>query len=105
MEVIVSGRHLEVTPAIRQYATDHTARLPRYLDTLRLLEVIVAKGDGHGFEVELKAHVEHSDVLVAKVKGIDLYASIDQAIEKLERQLRDHKEIIKQKKGRTSMSG
>jgi len=105
MEVIVSGKHIEITPAIRQYATDHTARLPRYLDTLRQLEVITDKGEGHGFEVELKAHVEHSEILVAKVKGMDLYACIDQAIEKMERQLRDHKEILKQKKGRTSMSG
>lgn len=105
MEIRVSGKHLEVTPAIRQYANDKVLKLPRYYDRITLMSVVVDKIDNHTVEVEIIVEAEHTAPFVAKVKGPDLYAGIDAAVDKLERQLTDHKEIVRARKGKTSMSG
>ncbi len=106
MEIVVTGKHLEITPAIKQYATDKASKLPRYYDRIQLIEVLAAKSDNHHeHEAEIIAHVEHSEPFVGRVQHADLYACIDGAVDKLERQLTDHKEKVRKRKGKTSMSG
>ena len=92
MDVTVSGKHIEVTDAIRQYATDKTMKLPRYYDRVKSVEVIADKGDRHSYEIELVVHVDRHEHFVARSRGDDLYACIDESIDKLERQLTDFKE-------------
>ncbi|MCX5658127.1 MAG: ribosome-associated translation inhibitor RaiA [Planctomycetota bacterium] len=105
MDIKISGRHIEVTPAIRDYATEKVTKLPRYYDRVTHIEVVVSKAETHTFEVEVIVQAEHHTPFVAKVKGHDVYACIDGTIDKLERQLTDHKEIVRARKGKTSMSG
>ena len=106
MEIVVTGKHLEITPAIKQYATDKASKLPRYFDRVQLIEVLAAKSDNHHeHEAEIIVHIEHADPLVGRAQNSDLYACIDAAVDKLERQLTDHKEIVRKRKGKTSMSG
>ena len=98
MEIIVTGRHIEVTPAIREYASRKVAKLPRYFDRIHLIEVVIDKHDHHGFKVEVIVKSEHVDPFVAHTSGDDLYACIDQVTDKLERQLTDHKERLRNRK-------
>jgi putative sigma-54 modulation protein len=106
MEIVVTGKHLEITPAIKQYATEKVAKLPRYFDRIHMIEVLASKSDNHHeHEAEIIVHLEHADPFVGRVKNADLYACIDAAVDKLERQLTDHKEIVRKRKGKTSMSG
>ena len=105
MEITVTGRHLEITPPIKQYANDKVAKLPRYFNRIQLIAVVASKQDNHTFEVEIIVEAEHHDDFVAKVTGPDLYACVDSAVDKLERQLTDHKERLRNRKGKTSMSG
>jgi putative sigma-54 modulation protein len=105
MEITVSGRHLEITPAIREYASDKVAKLPRYFDRVQLISIVADKRENHTFEVEVFVDAEGHDRFVGKTIGPDLYAGIDACVDKLERQLTDHKEKVRQRKGKTSMSG
>jgi putative sigma-54 modulation protein len=105
MEITVTGRHLEITPAIKQYATDKVSKLPRYFDRVLQINVIADRRDNHTFEAEIIVDAEHHEDFVAKASGPDLYACVDSAVDKLERQLTDHKERLRQRKGKTSMSG
>lgn len=105
MEITVSGRHLEITPAIRTYATEKVGKLPRYFDRITMISVVAGKQDNHTFEVEIIVEAEHHDPFVARTSGPDLYACVDMVVDKLERQLTDHKERLRQRKGKTSMSG
>lgn len=105
METLVSGRHLEITPAIREYAVNKVSKLPRYFDRVQMIEVIAGKQERHGFEVEVIVAAEHHDRFVGKVRHDDLYACIDQAVDKLERQLTDFKDKMRNRKGKTPMSG
>ena len=104
MEMTITGRHLEITPAIRAYAEKRTAKLPKYFDRLRLVHVVVDKSEKH-FGVEMHATADRAEAFVAKVHGEDLYACIDEAVEKLERQLTDHKDTVRHHRGKTPMSG
>jgi putative sigma-54 modulation protein len=105
MEITVTGRHIEITPAIKQYATDKVSKLPRYFDRVLQINVIADRRDNHTFEAEIIVDAEHHEDFVAKASGPDLYACVDSAVDKLERQLTDHKERLRQRKGKTSMSG
>jgi len=98
MEISVSGRHIEVTESIREYAIKRVGKLSRYYDRVRSAEVVADKSDKHGFEVETIVHVDQHDPFIAKDHHDDLYACIDQVVEKLERQLTDHKEKLRNRK-------
>lgn len=104
MEIIVSGRHMEITPAIKKYASDKASKLPRYFDRVQSIEVIAQviahKTDQH-HELEIIVHVERSDPFVQKTTGADLYACIDEAVDKLERRLTDHKVKLRNRKHNT----
>ena len=88
----ITGKHIEITDAIREHAQEKVAKLPRYFDSITQIEVLVEGNEGGKQCVEIIVHAEHSDLLIAKEAGDDLYACIDVAIHKLERQLRKAKE-------------
>ncbi len=105
MQITVTGRHLEITDAIRQYAEGKVNKLPRYFNRVLAIDVVAAKAEAHAVDVEIKVSVAGHDPFVSKVHGPDLYACIDEAVDKLERQLTDHKEKLRQHKGNPPMSG
>jgi putative sigma-54 modulation protein len=97
MEVTVTGRHMEITEAIRAYAQEKCGRLPRFYDRVQAADVVADKHDV-GFEVEIRATADHHEPFIAKAQGQDLYACIDAASDKLERQLADHKDKVRNRK-------
>lgn len=98
MDIVVSGKHLEVTDAIRTYASNKVSKLPRYYDRIRTVDVLIDKKDHHSQDVEMIVHVDRHDPFVARSKGDDLYACIDQTVDKLERQLTEHKDKLRSHK-------
>lgn len=88
----ISGKHVEVTDAIRDHAQEKIEKLPRYYNSLTQIEVIIEGNDGGKPSVEIIARAEHSNIFIATETGDDLYACIDLAAHKMERQLRKKKE-------------
>ena len=103
MDFKISGRHVEITPAIREFAQKKTDKLHRYYDRIQEITVVVDKRDNH-FDVEILVEIEHHDPVVARHTGDDVYACIDQNIDKLERQLTDLKEKLRNRKHMTGRS-
>ena len=101
MEIIVSGRHIDITPAIREHAQEKVSKLPRYYDRIQKIEVVFDQVD-HTCELEIIVHVDHAEPFISKVAGLDLYRCIDEAAKKLERQLSDHKAKIRNHKHKTA---
>lgn len=87
----ISGRHIEITEAIRRHAEEKTAKLPKYYNSVNQVEVIIDGSDGGNNSVEIIARGEHSKIFVVTEKGDDAYKCIDIAVHKLERQLRRKK--------------
>ena len=98
MNITLSGRHLEITPAIRAYAEEKAGRLTKYYDLIQDINVILDGSADKSKKVEMVITAGHKDRFVASVEGEDLYGCIDQVIHKLERQLTDHKERFRNRK-------
>ncbi|MCU0913373.1 MAG: ribosome-associated translation inhibitor RaiA [Planctomycetes bacterium] len=92
MQFTISGKHIEITEAIRAYAQEKTAKLPRYYDGVSQVEVVVDSSRGaNKMIVEIIARGEHGVVFVATGTGEGAYPCIDGAVHKLEQQLRKKK--------------
>jgi putative sigma-54 modulation protein len=98
----ISGKHIEITEAIKKHAEEKTAKLPKYYNSINQVEVIIDGGQGGGASVEIIARAEHSKIFVGTETGEDAYRCIDMAIHKLERQLRRTKSKERDNKHTTS---
>ena len=88
----ITGKHIEITDAIREHAEEKTAKLPRYYNSINQIEVIIEGNEGGKPSVEIIARAEHSNIFIVKESGDDVYVCIDIAARKLERQLKRKKE-------------
>ena len=97
MDVTISGRHVEVTDAMRDHARERVGKLERFSPHLMHATVILAiEGDRHTAEVI--GAVRSKGDIVAKHESHDMYLSIDQAISKAERQLRKLEERFRHRR-------
>ena len=90
MNLQLTGRHVEITPAIREYVTAKLARINRHFDHVIDVNVImtVEKLDQ---KIEANVHLSGKDIHVCSNDG-DMYAAIDALVDKLDRQVLRHKE-------------
>ena len=90
MNLNLTGHHIEITPAIRQYVTDKLERINRHFDHVIDVNVVmtVEKLDQ---KIEANVHLSGKDIHVQAHDG-DMYAAIDGLIDKLDRQVLRHKE-------------
>lgn len=93
MHVTVTFRHMEATEPLRRYAEEKTDRLAKYLaEPIEVHWVLT---------VEKIRHIADATIIGSgvsiKAQGDtpDMYSAIDTAIEKLETQVRKHKEKVK----------
>ena len=90
MNLHLTGHHVEITPAIRDYVAGKLERINRHFDHVIDVNVImtVQKLDQ---QIEANVHLSGKDIHVRCNDG-DMYAAIDQLIDKLDRQVLRHKE-------------
>ena len=98
MRIDVVGRNIEMTDALKEFATLKAGKLTKYFDGIQAIRVTLTKDDHHKhgtFGAELIIDVEKHEDFVSHEHDKDLYAAIDLVVEKGERQLRDFKEMLK----------
>jgi len=97
MNVTISGHHLEVTPALREYVLTKLERITRHFDQVVditvLLSVEKQKEKDRRQKAEVNLHVKGKDIFVETAHE-DLYAAIDQLMDKLDRQVCRHKDRV-----------
>ncbi|WP_374319272.1 ribosome hibernation-promoting factor, HPF/YfiA family [Aquabacterium sp.] len=95
MNLTISGHHLEVTPALREYVLTKLERVTRHFDQVVdvavLLSVEKQKEKERRQKAEVNLHVKGKDIFV-ETSHEDLYAAIDQLMDKLDRQVVRHKD-------------
>mgnify|MGYP003445290613 CR=1 FL=1 len=98
MNLTISGHHLEVTPALRSYVTTKLDRITRHFDQLVDIKVLLSvenqKEKDRRQRAECNIHVKGNDMF-AESSHEDLYAAVDELVDKLDRQVGRHKEKIK----------
>lgn len=93
MQITVSGHHIDVTPALRDYVTTKLSKLQRHFDNITNSAVTLTV-EKLVHKAEATVHVAGAD-LFALSESSDMYAAIDALTDKLDRQLIKHKEKIK----------
>ncbi|WP_100405441.1 ribosome hibernation-promoting factor, HPF/YfiA family [Bacillus solitudinis] len=97
MNYNIRGENIEVTPALREYIEKKVGKLERYFDTTPVADVNVRMqvlNSQHIIEITIPM----SQLLLRgeEVHG-DMYAAVDNVVEKLERQIRKHKTKVNRK--------
>ena len=95
MQINITGRHVEVTTALRDYVTTKFAKLERHFDHINNVYVILDV-EKLVQKAEATLHVNGGDIFAASDHQ-DMYAAIDGLIDKLDRQVIKHKEKIKRR--------
>jgi len=90
MQLTISGHHLEITEAIREYVNSKFAKLERQSEQITSTSVILTV-EKLSQNAEATVHVSGGE-LFANSQHEDLYAAIDSLTDKLDRQLIKHKE-------------
>ena len=93
MQINFTGHRMDVTPALRMFTEEKFDRLERHFDKITAINVV--------FDVEKLRQIAEATVLVAKgelhasSESEDMYAAIDSLVDKLDRQLKKHKEKVR----------
>ncbi|MEW6099796.1 MAG: ribosome-associated translation inhibitor RaiA [Pseudomonadota bacterium] len=94
MNLTISGHHLEVTPALRDYVLAKLDRVTRHFDQVVDINVLLTveklKEKDRRQKAEVTLHVKGKD-LFCETSHEDLYAAIDELVDKLDRQVIKHK--------------
>jgi len=96
MEITVTFRHVESTDALRDYAKEKVSRINKYAGAPAEVAIVLSlEKRRHTAEITLS-----TDGITINAKEVteDMYSSIDLAVDKLERQVKKHKEKIKDHK-------
>ena len=92
MQLSISGHHLDITEAIKQHSTEKLSKIKHHFDHLININMIL-EVEKDVQKAEATIHVSGAD-LFAKAESSDMYASIDQMVNKLDSQIRKHKEKL-----------
>lgn len=97
MNLTISGHHLEVTPALREYVITKLERITRHfdqiVDVVVLLSVEKSKEKERRQKAEVTLRVKGRDITCEQTHE-DLYAAIDHLMDKLDRQVVRHKDRV-----------
>lgn len=100
MEVTVSSRHMDLSPALKKHAEAKAGKLSKYYDRIQEIEVVFdAVKDA--VTAEIIIHADHKNMFVAHHNEGDAYACLDACYLKLERQLSEHKKKVRNRKHAT----
>jgi putative sigma-54 modulation protein len=92
MQIIVSGRQLEVTDSLRSYTSEKIGRVQKHFDHLSTTNVVLhVEKNRHMAEATINAK---GATIAASAEGQDMYAAIDALADKLDRQVLKHKEKL-----------
>jgi putative sigma-54 modulation protein len=92
MQIELTGNHVEITPALRQYVESKFERIERHFDNLIGIHVVLS--------VEKLRHKAEATVqagratVFADAVDEDMYAAVDSMLDKIDRQVKKHKEKI-----------
>ena len=92
MQINLTGHHVDITNALRSYVDTKFERLERHFDHVTNVHVILSV-EKLRQKAEATLHLNGASVFAEAVHE-DMYAAIDGLVDKLDRQVKKHKEKI-----------
>ncbi|HAC89682.1 MAG TPA: ribosome-associated translation inhibitor RaiA [Planctomycetaceae bacterium] len=99
MQVNVSARHGSLSDYDQQVIRDKSEKIRRIFDRINAIAVVVDLQHQERSHVEINVSAEHTQDFVASAQANTVLNALDGAIQKVEQQLRKHKEKITGHKG------
>lgn len=96
MKINVKERNIEVNESLRDYAVTKVGGLSRYFDGIISVDVTL-KVEKEREIAEVIAHLIKNKIVKATSESKDLYVSIDDALDKIKRQIKKYKSKIRDK--------
>ena len=93
MQINITGHHVDITPALRAYVEEKLERLERHFDNITNAHVIL-EIEKDRQKAEATINVSRGQVY-ADSEDENMYAAIDNLADKLDRQIKKHKEKLK----------
>jgi len=87
MQITVTGRHFEITEALRQHVENKIQKLDRYLEGITDVHVVLSV-EKHRHSAEITLQVTNGDSIRSLEETYDMYLAVDTVIEKVEKQIR-----------------
>jgi putative sigma-54 modulation protein len=104
MQINLTGHHVDITPAIRSYVENKFTRLERHIDNMTKIHVILSV-EKERQKAEASIQVNKGRIY-ADAQHDDMYAAIDALMDKLDRQIKKHKEkLTDHHRGERSIKG
>lgn len=100
MKISVTGRHMEVSDVLKEYAYGKIEHLSHYFDNLQKVDVVINPEKDTSYSAEMVIHAPRHSVLVGHASGKTATAAVDVVIEKMERLLTKYKEKLRRKNGK-----
>ena len=100
MRIRITARHLKLTEALASYIREKVSKAEKYLDPILWVQVILSV-EKHRQMAEIILHASRQ-TFRAQAVGADLYSAIDLALDKVQSQLKKHKEKIRERKGKSA---
>jgi putative sigma-54 modulation protein len=92
MQLNISGHHLDITEALKEHTLEKLAKIKHHFDQVINVNMIL-EVEKDTQKAEATIHVSGAD-LFAKAESNDMYVSIDQLVNKLDTQIKKHKEKL-----------
>ncbi len=97
MNLTISGHHLDITAPLREYVLTKLERITRHFDQVVDIQVLLSvqklTEKERRQKAEVTLHVKGKDIFVEQTAE-DMYAAIDQLMDKLDRQVCRHKDRL-----------
>lgn len=97
MNLTISGHHVDVSPALREYVLTKLDRVTRHFDQVVDVNVLLCverlREKERRQRAEVTLHTKGKDIF-CESSHEDLYAAIDQLMDKLDRQVVRHKDRL-----------
>ncbi|TYO94812.1 ribosome hibernation-promoting factor, HPF/YfiA family [Desulfallas thermosapovorans] len=97
MKVLVRGRNVDVTDALKDYVEKRVGKLDKFLDgAYEATVILMVEGDSHKVEVTVPFN---GMILRGEEATGDMYSSIDLIVDKLEKQIEKYKGKLSRRRG------
>ena len=98
MQINITVRHGHLSTATQERITEKVEPVRKFFDRVTAMTVIVDLEHREAPTVELIITAEHHEEFVARAQADSVMAGVDGVIDKMEQQLRKHKEKLKDHK-------
>lgn len=96
MQIVIKGKNVEISPALRSYAEKRIGKLDHYFDHPDLTAQVTLRVERELHVVEVTLPVSGL-IMRGEERTGDMYASLDGVVDKLERQIKKYKTRINRK--------